>query len=355
MLSTVAQVVGCIMLIIVLLYFLAGASALAMFISKIQLRMRTRRLRQHAAKRLGLFRLHRDIVYLVKEAYGPKWKEESEAFDAQESEEDKEKRNPLYPDSSDKKPVAVIQYRGDIQATNHNQFARYVDEVIVNADRFSEVRVVLESPGGMMNTYGHINSQMERLRESGLHVTAHTNEVAASGGYLSIAPAHRIVAAPFAYVGSIGVITSIPNVRPLLESWGIIPRTFTAGKHKRTVTMTNKLDEEDERAAALEKQLAAHHRQFLDCVRKYRTNAKMDVIESGSHWTAQESMDLDLGLIDEIGTWADHALQLNWDRDLVFITPRVSPSERGVTVMQEAAQSVLRTTVSTLTDSSPMV
>jgi len=198
----------------------------------------------------------------------------------------------------EKKPYAVIHFQGDIRAKHHRAFAALVDEVVINKDRVRGVIVVVTSPGGMVAQYGHAFSQMERLRQSCSDVTVCIDVVAASGGYLMSLPAHKIIAAPFAFVGSVGVVAFVPNARKLLEKFEVQPRTFTAGN--------------------------------LAEVKKYRPDVAVDQIETGAHWSAQDSVEKDLGLIDEIGCSEDYLIKLNEKEDLVFFDKKSSMFENSI-------------------------
>ena len=226
------------------------------------------------------------------------------------------------------KAIAVLNFDGDIRAKQHRTLAALVDEVTLNQEHLSEVVIVINSPGGMVSTYGHAFSELERIRRSNLPLTVCIDVVAASGGYLMSLPANKIVAAPFAMVGSVGVMAFIPNVRKLLQNWDINPRTFTAGKLKRTVTLTD--DASPEEVARFQSQLDSIHQLFLSVVRKYRPGAKMEQIETGDHWTAQESVDQELGLIDVLGTSNEYLLDQNKTKDLVFITQKRSLFDEGL-------------------------
>lgn len=224
--------------------------------------------------------------------------------------------------------VAVLTFEGDIRGKQHKSFARLVDEVEVNKDDLNEVVVILSSPGGMVSQYGHAFSEMERMRNLGLNVTACVDVVAASGGYLMCLPANKVVAAPFAVVGSVGVVAFVPNIRKLLLDWKITPRTFVAGKYKHPVGLTDDASGED--IAHFQNQLEAIHRLFLSAVKKYRPSAKLKDVATGEHWTATESMELSLGLVDEIGTSNDYLLKKNRENDLIYMDEKRSFWDDGL-------------------------
>jgi serine protease SohB len=226
------------------------------------------------------------------------------------------------------KPLtAVIRFEGDVVATGRQGFAELVDEAISNKDRLKEVVVVVNSPGGGVAQYGQMYSEMERLRKAGLKLTACVDTYAASGGYLMSVPANRIVSAPFSMVGSIGVVSEFLNFSQLLKTLGIQALTLTAGEYKRTVTQFSEVTEEG-KAKYLE-QLAAIHRQFIKAVTTYR-NVDADKVCTGDHWTAAESVELNLNLVDELATSQEYLFRLNQTEDLVELSKKVNRFERGV-------------------------
>lgn len=223
--------------------------------------------------------------------------------------------------------TAVLRFEGDVVATGRQGFAELVDEVVSNKERLKEVVVVVNSPGGGVAQYGQMFSEMERLRKAGLKVTACVDTYAASGGYLMSVPANRIVAAPFSMVGSIGVVSEFLNFSKLLKNLGIQALTMTAGEYKRTVTQFGEVTEEG-KAKYLE-QLAAIHRQFIKAVTTYRQVDAAQVC-TGDHWTAAESVELGLNLVDELATSQEYLFKLNQTEDLVEMSKKVNRFEKGV-------------------------
>ncbi len=95
----------------------------------------------------------------------------------------------------------------------------------------------LESGGGVVHGYGLAASQLDRLAQQKIPLTVAVDKVAASGGYMMACIAQKIIAAPFAIVGSIGVVAQVPNFHQLLKKNHIEVEQFTAGEFKRTVTL----------------------------------------------------------------------------------------------------------------------
>ncbi len=277
------------------------------------------------SKKHGFFRLHDTSDFDVSTAIKCRIKGGFMVGDPADDE-----AVPTMPDAlcATEKPVAVLKFQGDTMATGRKLFSRLVDEVVVNKDKWGGAVVVLDSPGGGVSVYGHMYSEMLRIKKAGLYLRICVDNVAASGGYLASLPADCIQAAPLATIGSIGVVAEFINFHEFLTSLGIKPMTMTAGERKRTLTPFGEVTPEKE--AAFTAQLVAIHRQFKALVAQHRQNAKMDEVAEGDHWTAQETVEKGLGLVDEIGTSSEYLLKLNMDRNLVYITEKASPFQGGL-------------------------
>lgn len=225
------------------------------------------------------------------------------------------------------KVVAVIRFNGDVEAHGADAIARDVDELIVNKDLVKEAVVVVNSPGGTIIGYGQIFAELVRLRQAGIPLTVCIDQMAASGGYMMSLPANKIIAAPLAIVGSVGVVSEFLNYSDLLKSLGIQSITITAGKYKRTVTPTGPVTPE---GMAKEQQEATDaDALFLGLVKKYRPNANIDLISTADHWFAQQSVDQKLGLVDEIGTSSAYLLQERKTNDIVYLSEK-QPRSSGL-------------------------
>jgi len=218
----------------------------------------------------------------------------------------------------DAKAIATFTFKGDLTASHRHALSRLIDEIILNKERFSEVVARVESPGGSVTDYGHVYAEMGRIPQNGLRLTACVDTVAASGGYLMCLPAQTIMAAPFAMVGSIGVVSFVPNVRRLLERFNIEPRTFTAGDYKRTVTLTDEAT--PEQVQRYREQLELIHQQFKQALQRHRPQVDVAKVATGEAWLAGASLEKDLRLVDKIGVSADYLLELNRKQDLVIFS-----------------------------------
>eukprot|EP00537_Pseudo-nitzschia_pungens_P004288 CAMPEP_0172359932 /NCGR_PEP_ID=MMETSP1060-20121228/4041_1 /TAXON_ID=37318 /ORGANISM="Pseudo-nitzschia pungens, Strain cf. cingulata" /LENGTH=689 /DNA_ID=CAMNT_0013081757 /DNA_START=69 /DNA_END=2138 /DNA_ORIENTATION=+ len=202
---------------------------------------------------------------------------------------------------STQKSVFVMDFPGDVQASQLNELREEVTGVIRNAQPGDEVLVILQSGGGTVTGYGLAAGQLTRLKEKGLKLTIAVEQVAASGGYMMSCVADRIIASPFAVIGSIGVISEIPNVYERLKEEGIKFQTVTAGEFKRTLTPTKKITRED--LAKSEEDIAEIFELFKGWVAQNRPQLNIDEVATGETWFGPAA--LEKGLCDEIKTVDD--------------------------------------------------
>lgn len=147
--------------------------------------------------------------------------------------------------SDEKQQVFVLDFDGDIKATAVKHLREEISTLISTANKGDEVVVRLESGGGLVHGYGLAAAQLARLKDAGLKLTVCVDKVAASGGYMMACVADNIVAAPFAIIGSIGVVSQLPNFHKWLKNHDVDYEMFTAGDYKRTVTVFGENDAED--------------------------------------------------------------------------------------------------------------
>jgi serine protease SohB len=191
----------------------------------------------------------------------------------------------------------LIDFKGDIRASAFVALREEITAILQVAKPGDAVLLRLESPGGMVNRYGLAAAQLLRLRDAKLPLTVLVDTVAASGGYLMAAAADKIVASPFALVGSIGVIAQIPNFHRWLQARDIDWEQFTAGQYKRTVTVFGENTEAGR--AKLREELEEIHARFREFVHE-RRKLDMDKVATGEAWLGSQA--LELGLVDELGT-----------------------------------------------------
>ena len=239
------------------------------------------------------------------------WKAEAKA----EKERDKAEAK-----SEEKRPRAfVIDFKGDLKASALPSLREEVSAVLEVATPDDRVIVRLENYGGVVHEHGLAASQLARIRDRGISLSVCVDKVAASGGYLMACVASKIYAAPFAILGSIGVLAQIPNFHRLLDTHGVDFEQVTAGKYKRTVTMFGENSDEDR--AKLKEELEDVHELFKSAVSQYRPNLDLEKIATGEHWYGTRA--LDMGLADEIKTSDEVIAGLIADRELYQVTFKV--------------------------------
>ncbi len=199
------------------------------------------------------------------------------------------------------KNVFLLDFKGDVLASAVEHLRDEITAVLEVAGDGDEVVVRLESPGGAAHSYGLAASQLARLRERKIPLTACVDRVAASGGYMMACVANTIVAAPFSIIGSIGVAAPLPNAHRLLGRFGIDYENATAGKYKRTVSYLAPITEEGR--AKFQSQLDETHEQFKDFVKQHRPSLAIDDVATGEYWHGVRA--LELGLVDRLATSDD--------------------------------------------------
>lgn len=213
----------------------------------------------------------------------------------------------------------VIDFKGDLKASGVAALREEVSAVLDVATHDDEVVVRLENHGGIVHEHGLAASQLARIRDRDIPLIVCVDKVAASGGYLMACVASKIYAAPFAILGSIGVLAQIPNFNRLLDSHGVDFEQISAGKYKRTVTMFGKNTDADR--AKLREELEDVHTLFKSAVSRYRSDLDLDAVATGEHWYGTRA--LDLGLADEILTSDELLLQRARERDLYLVSYKI--------------------------------
>ena len=239
------------------------------------------------------------------------WKAEAKAEKARDKADAK---------SREKRPRAfVIDFKGDLKASAVPSLREEVSAVLEVATADDQVIVRLENYGGVVHEHGLAASQLVRIRDREIPLIIAVDKVAASGGYLMACVASKIVAAPFAILGSIGVIAQLPNFNRLMDSHGIDFEQITAGKYKRNVTVFGKNTDEDR--AKLKEELEDVHSLFKGAVSKYRPDLDLDKIATGEHWYGTRA--IELGLVDEIMTSDELLSDLARDTDLYRVAYKI--------------------------------
>ena len=211
-----------------------------------------------------------------------------------------------------RKRVFVLNFEGDLRASGVTTLREEITAVLMAATRDDEVLLKLESPGGVVHGYGLAASQLQRVKDRNIPLIIAVDKVAASGGYLMACVADRILAAPFAVVGSIGVVAQLPNFNRLLKKNHIDYELLTAGEYKRTLTMFGENTEQDR--AKFREELEDTHRLFKQFVKDNRTALDIEQVATGEHWYGARA--LEHRLVDEIRTSDDYLLAAAEHADL---------------------------------------
>lgn len=215
-----------------------------------------------------------------------------------------------------KKRVFVLDFDGDIKASAADLMREEITAVLTMARKQDEVVVRLESGGGMVHSYGLASSQLQRIRDRGIPLTVCIDKVAASGGYMMACIADKIVSAPFAIVGSIGVVAQLPNFNRLLKKHDVDFEMFTAGEYKRTVTMFghNSAKAKDKFKDDLEET----HVLFKNHVTRFRPGLNIEAVATGDVWYGQDA--LENKLVDELGTSDDYLVKACDESDVFEVS-----------------------------------
>lgn len=227
----------------------------------------------------------------------------------------KESKKEEKSEKADKPICYVMDFHGDIKASQVEQFKHDVTALISLEQDIDEVIVRLESGGGMVHQYGYAAAQIERLRAKGIRVTVCVDRVAASGGYMMACVADQVVAAPFAVLGSIGVIAQVPNVHRLLKKNDIDFEVHTAGEYKRTLTVFG--ENTDKAREKFKDDLNEVHVMFKEFVSKYRPELDVVKVANGDVWYGNQAKEM--GLIDRIETSDGYLLESSLTKTLIQI------------------------------------
>jgi serine protease SohB len=216
---------------------------------------------------------------------------------------------------SDKKRIYALNFHGDIRASAVAALREEITAILTVASKNDEVFLRLESGGGVVHGYGLAASQLMRLREKNIPLTVSVDKVAASGGYMMACVANQIIAAPFAIIGSIGVIAQVPNFNKVLKKHDVEFEQFTAGEFKRTVTMFGENTEEAK--AKFREEIEDIHVLFKDFIVQHRPNVDIVKVSTGESWPGTRA--LERNLVDELKTSDDYLLENSQYADIFEI------------------------------------
>ncbi|MFT5578688.1 MAG: serine protease SohB [Paraglaciecola psychrophila] len=228
-----------------------------------------------------------------------------------------------------KKRVFVLDFDGDVKASEVENLREEITAILTIATREDEVLLRLESPGGMVHSYGLASSQLKRITQQDIPLTIAVDAVAASGGYMMACIGNKILAAPFAIIGSIGVVAQLPNFHRLLKKNDIDFEMFTAGEHKRTVTMFG--ENTDKGRQKFVEELEDTHELFKEFVASHRPQVNVNTVATGEIWYGQRA--LEQNLIDDIQTSDEYLMSQRKENDIFsvqFAKKKSLPEKLGI-------------------------
>ncbi len=218
----------------------------------------------------------------------------------------------------------IIRFDGDMHASEVENLRECITTILTIAKPIDEVLVIIESPGGIVHSYGLAASQLVRIKDKKIHLTVAVDLIAASGGYMMACVADKILAAPFAVLGSIGVLAELPNFNKLLQKHNIDIEHHTAGEYKSTLTMLGK--NTDKGREKFQEELEEIHVLFKDFVATNRPKVDIKSVATGEAWYGTQA--LEKNLADEIITSDDYIIQKSANSDIFEISFQINESIR---------------------------
>jgi serine protease SohB len=247
-------------------------------------------------------------------------KDELKALHKEEKKKEKEERKAAKKQAVVQKErhkrIYVLDFDGDIKASEVEPLRQEISAILMMAEADKdEVVIRLESPGGMVHEYGLASSQIERIKRKNIPLTICVDRVAASGGYMMACLADKLLAAPFAIVGSIGVIAQLPNFHRLLKKHDVDYEVLTAGEYKRTLTVFGENTEKGREKFVEE--LEETHQLFKSFVKEYREQVDIDKVSTGEIWFGKQA--LAINLVDDLMTSDQYLMDASEDADIFIV------------------------------------
>jgi serine protease SohB len=268
-------------------------------------------------------------------------KAEAKKLRKEQKKQNKLKQKQPQSEVTEKKHVFVLKFNGNVSASAVANLREEITAILTQATGNDEVVVKLESSGGMVHSYGLASSQLDRLRKQGIPITICVDKVAASGGYMMACVGDRILAAPFAIIGSIGVVAQLPNFHRLLKKNDIDFELLTAGEHKRTLTIFG--ENTDEGREKFIEDLHDTHQLFKSYVAERRPAIDIDKVATGEVWFGSRA--LELALVDELMTSDEYLTQCAKDAkvfEINYVQKKKLPQRLGIAAEESADRLLLK-------------
>ncbi|MFQ3977461.1 signal peptide peptidase SppA [Leptospira interrogans] len=200
--------------------------------------------------------------------------------------------------------AALIKIEGEIHS-GHSTFESTGSESILQKLRDIEqnpnikgILIEINSPGGTVGASQEVYNELMRLRKT-RKIVVSMKDMAASGGYYIASAADKIFALSGTITGSIGVIAMAPNIKGLLDRYGVKMRTYKEEKYKDSLSLfRDSTPEEDE---MIQKMLSDTYNEFIQDVAKGRNQTVKSVqnLAEGKIYSGQDAFRNKL--VDEIG------------------------------------------------------
>ncbi|MFL0809405.1 MAG: protease SohB [Agarilytica sp.] len=214
-----------------------------------------------------------------------------------------------------KQRIFVTDFDGDIKASATEELREVISAILSIATEKDEVVLRLESSGGMVHSYGLAASQLRRITEKNIPLTICVDKVAASGGYMMACVANKIISAPFAIIGSIGVVAQLPNFNRLLKKHDVEYEMFTAGEYKRTLTMFGENTKKGREK--FQEELEDTHVLFKDFITENRPGVEVEEVATGEIWFGTRA--IERCLVDELQTSDQYLFDKHKENDIFEI------------------------------------
>jgi serine protease SohB len=252
----------------------------------------------------------------------------------------KARRKRSLEEAGESRRIFVINFRGDIRASAVAALREEVTALLTVARPEDEVVLRLENAGGLVHDHGLAASQLERIRSRGITLTVAVDKVAASGGYMMACVGDRIIAAPFAVLGSIGVLMQLPNFHRFLDTHGVDFELLKGGEYKRSLTVFGENSETDR--TRMQQEIDDTHELFKDFVGEHRPQLDITAVATGEHWFGRRA--LAISLCDELRTSDDYLLEASREADLyeLVYTAKKPITRKLAAVMGSVSDALLR-------------
>lgn len=268
-------------------------------------------------------------------------KEEAKLKKKAEKAKKKQDKSSKNSEADDSKNVYLIDFDGDMKASAVEHLREEISAILLTATPKDEIVLTLESGGGLVHSYGLAASQLDRIRQHNIPLTVCVDKVAASGGYMMACVANQVCAAPFAIIGSIGVVAQLPNFHRLLKKNDIDFEMYTAGEYKRTLTVFGENTEKGREKFTEDLELT--HQLFKDFVHQQRESVDIDKVATGEIWFGTKA--LEQKLVDKIITSDDYIAKLATDHPVYRVeykTKKTLQEKMGFSIQKGVEQALMR-------------